>query len=140
MIISDELNHASIIDGIRLDLTKIYIKYFNITSGFINSNFLILMSLQPDGINLWYFKHKHFDLTQVVFWSRILKTVHRRKTRYKKKIILIFTYSSYYMESYSTKSSHISLGSCKVLLVRNHNSKIKKKLFQGENGEKRRIF
>ena len=33
-----------------------------------NSNFLIPISLQPDVVNLWYFKLCMFDLTEFIFW------------------------------------------------------------------------
>ena len=32
-----------------------------------NSNFLIPIFLQPDGINLWYFKFRLLDLTEFIF-------------------------------------------------------------------------
>ena len=33
------------------------------------SNFLMLVSLQPDCINILYFKLKHFDLTEFIVWN-----------------------------------------------------------------------
>ena len=33
------------------------------------SNFLILISLQPDGVNLWYFKLRLLDLTEIIVWN-----------------------------------------------------------------------
>ena len=34
-----------------------------------NSNFLILISWQPDGGNAWYFKLRLFDLTEFIVWN-----------------------------------------------------------------------
>ena len=32
-------------------------------------NFLLPISLQPDVVNLWYFKHWMFDLTEFIVWN-----------------------------------------------------------------------
>ena len=34
-----------------------------------NSDFLIPISLQTDGVNPWYFKLRSFDLTEFVVWN-----------------------------------------------------------------------
>ena len=34
-----------------------------------NFNFLIPISLQLDGVNLWYFKVRLFDLTELIVWN-----------------------------------------------------------------------
>ena len=34
-----------------------------------NSNFLIPISLQPDGVGLWYFKLTLFDLKEIIVWN-----------------------------------------------------------------------
>ena len=33
------------------------------------SNFLVSTSLQPVGINLWYFKLKLFDFSEFIIWN-----------------------------------------------------------------------
>ena len=34
-----------------------------------NSDFLIFISLKPNGVNLWYFKLILFDLTELIVWN-----------------------------------------------------------------------
>ena len=34
-----------------------------------NSHFLTHKSLQPNGVNLWYFKFRLFDLTELIVWN-----------------------------------------------------------------------
>jgi len=34
-----------------------------------NSNFLTPIASQPDGVNLWYFKLKLFDLKELIVWN-----------------------------------------------------------------------
>ncbi len=33
------------------------------------SNILKPISLQPDGVNLWHFKLRLFDITEVIVWN-----------------------------------------------------------------------
>ena len=43
----------------------------NLTPVLLQRNFLIPISLQPDGINLWYFKLKLLYLTKFIVWNII---------------------------------------------------------------------
>ena len=38
-------------------------------SVYTNSNFLFPISLQPDSVNLWYYKLRLFDLTECIVWN-----------------------------------------------------------------------
>ena len=42
--------------------------------------FAILISLQPDGVNLWYFKLKLFDLTSITTLGFIISMDYKIRT------------------------------------------------------------
>ena len=52
-------------------MTKLSWKYFEQRNWVFatNSNMLIPMSLQPDGVCLWYFKLRILDLTVFIVWN-----------------------------------------------------------------------
>ena len=49
-----------------------------------NLNFLTPISLQPDGVNLWYFKLRLFDLTELIVWN--IKGLEKRVANWKIRV------------------------------------------------------
>ena len=47
-----------------------------------NSNFLIPISLQPNGVHRWYFKLRLFDVTKFIVWN--IKGLRHQELSYKK--------------------------------------------------------
>ena len=55
-----------------------------------NSNFLNPISLQSDGLNHWYIKHRLFDLTDFIVWN-IKGLRHQVAKMYLKKVRVSWT-------------------------------------------------
>ena len=58
------------LNGLFNDLTKKKKKELVFAT---SSNFLISISLESDGVNLWYFKLRLIDLTEFIVWNLIAK-------------------------------------------------------------------
>ena len=53
----------------RMSLKRIYCK--GIESLKQNQIFKLTISLEPDVVNLWYFKLRLFDLTELIVWNML---------------------------------------------------------------------